>query len=264
MSILSSLADRMILQATTHYVDPEGRERRMIPTAGADIEAWITRSNDELGKKTPIVILKFPGTGGRAERSGPHPAEHWDDVAAEVWTINHRGYGGSPGPASLANFMETCESIWKCIAAQFPERKIVVCGNSLGCLSALYLSARYPVVGVYLRNPPALAQMIATRPRYAWWNFGMSRLITDQVPEPLDSIENAKRSSCAALFIQSELDRVTPPRFQNEVIDHFGGEKQTFVIHGADHHHPITEAQHGQYLKAIRWLEARILANSPG
>ena len=258
MKILTHIADRLILQPTTHYIDPEKRQRRVIATPSGEVEAWTARVDSELSSATSVVILKFPGTGGRAERSGLHPGDAWPDIACESWTINHRGYGGSPGPATIQNFAETCDSAWSVLAEAFPEHKVVVYGNSLGCLSALYVSARFPVAAAYFRNPPALAEMIATRPRYNWWSFGASKLIAKQVPKALDAIENARSTTCPALFVQSELDRVIPTKFQELVIRRFGGKFRKLVLRGAGHGHRPSDSQMEEYLDAVGWLGEQI------
>jgi pimeloyl-ACP methyl ester carboxylesterase len=259
MNFLTRVADRLILQPTTHYIDPEELVRRVIVTRSGEVEVWIASEISDLPDATKVLLLKFPGTGGRAERSGPHPAEAWPDISCESWTINHRGYGGSPGPATVQNFAETCDSVLSEIVESFPDHKLVVYGNSLGCLSALYVSARFPVAAAYIRNPPPLAQMITTRPRYAWWSLGMSKLIADQVPDSLDAIENARRSTCPALIVQSELDRVIPPKYQDLVISQFGGKVRKLVLRGADHHHRAGESQFEEYDEAVRWLGKQIL-----
>ena len=251
---LSQLADRLILKATTHYMDPQDRQRCVIKTPDSEVEVWINRTVSQQTAPTPVVILKFLGTGGRAERAWPHPAELWPHVSAEVWTLNHRGYGGSPGPASLKNFCDSCDAFWNEANQQFPNSKIVVCGNSLGCVSALYLAARYSVDAVYLRNPPALRQMIATRPRFAWWSLGLSNLIAGQIPIELDSVENARRTTCPALIAQSELDQVIPPRYQDMVIDQLAGESRKLIIKGADHHERANDDQRAEYIAAVDWL----------
>ena len=262
MKFFTYLADRLILQPTTHYVDPEELKRLAIVTPSGEVEAWTTSSEANSSSSSKVLLLKFPGTGGRAERSGLHPGDAWPDVSCVSWTINHRGYGGSQGPATIQNFAETCDSVYSAAAELFPQHKIVVYGNSLGCLSALYVSARFPVAGAYIRNPPPLAQMIATRPRYTWWSLGLSRLIANQVPSTLDSIKNARRTNCPVLFIQSELDRVIPTHYQELIIEQFGGAVRKLVLRGADHHHRAAESQLEEYTDAVRWLGNRVTPNS--
>ena len=125
MKFLTNLADRLILQPSTHYIDPEILQRRVIPTPSGEVEAWTLGANSISADATRTVLLKFPGTGGRAERSGPHPSEAWPNINCESWTINHRGYGGSPGPASIQNFAETCDSAYAVVKHSFPDHKIM-------------------------------------------------------------------------------------------------------------------------------------------
>ncbi len=264
MTFLSRLADRLILQPTTHPIDTEEREQKWIETPGGKIETWVCRSTagDSCADPAQAVLIKFPGAGGRAERARAYPAHLWTDIETEVWTVNQRGFGGSVGEASLQNFAESCDAVMSAIKTEFPDRQIVLYGNSLGCISALYLAARHPVAGVFLRNPPPLSQMIATRPRYAWWSFGGSKLIAKQVPAALDSIANAKQCSSPVLFVCSEQDRVIPPKFQQMIIDSYGGEFRKFVIEKADHHHRIPEHQEAEYIGQVKWLGQKITSPS--
>ncbi len=263
MTLLSRLADRFILQPTTHHVDPQDLVRREIATPTGKVEAWTIAADSNTESVNKFMLLKFPGTGGRAERSGLHPSEAWPDIQCRSWTINHRGYGGSDGPATIQNFPETCDAVHSEAKRALPDHKIVVYGNSLGCLSALYVAARYSVAGAYLRNPPPLAQMIATRPRFSAWSFGLSKLIANQIPAALDSISNAGQTTCPALFIQSELDRVIPTSYQDQVIEAYGGEVRKLVLRGADHHNRAAESQLGEYTEAVKWLGQQIVADEP-
>lgn len=257
MTFLSRLADRLILCPSTDFIETEGRTQKWIQTQTGRVEVWIV-GNENLEPTTnpplQLLLLKFPGTGGRAERARSFPANLWNDFAAQTWTINHRGYGGSDGPASLENFTQTCDAFWDAAVQQFPNHKILLYGNSLGCISALYLAARNSPAGIFLRNPPALAQMIATRPRYSRWSFGLSRLVANQIPKQLDSVANAARCTAPCLFVCSEKDTVIPPHYQEMVIDAFAGPQQTFQIQAANHADPIPEHQHDDFLQAIAWL----------
>ena len=259
MTLLSRLADRLVLQPTTNPIDTEDRERKWIETPSGKIEIWICRSPAETSTQTtPLLMLKFPGTGGRAERARDFPAHLWPDFETEVWTVNHRGYGGSSPPASLQNFTESCDALWDAAVKQFPDRKTLIYGNSLGCISALYLAARHRATGLFLRNPPALAQMIATRPRYRNWSLGFSKFVANQIPGQLDSVANAAQCEAPCLFVCSEKDTVVPPKYQNLIIDSFHGPQRKFTIEGADHPDPIPDHQHDEFLAAIDWLGKQI------
>jgi len=262
MTLLSRIANRLILHPSTQFIDTEDRERKLIQTATGTVEAWVVRTAQvkDSPESNSLLMLKFPGTGGRAERARSFPAHLWTQFETETWTINHRGYGGSDGPASLQNFTDTCDALWLAAISQFPDRKILVHGNSLGCISALYLAARNKTAGLFLRNPPALAQMIATRPRYRKWSFGLSKLIANQIPDQLDSVANAAKCQAPCLFVCSERDTVVPPNYQNLIVDAFEGPHKKFVIQDANHAGSIAEHQQEDFIAAIAWLGEQLQA----
>ncbi len=257
--MLARIADKLILQPSRDPIDPEGRRREWIEADNRKIEAWKIRSREGDDAKVDLLAIKFPGTGGRAERGGPHPFETWPDLLTEVWTINHAGYGGSDGVASMQNLSATCNSVWDFVAAKNPGVPIVLVGNSLGCVSALYLAARRDAAGLFLRNPVPIHQMIRNRPRYNWWNFGLAKLIANQVPAELDAIANAQSSKCPAFFVRSEHDRVVPPEYQLQIMKNYLGDTAEFVLESADHHHSVPESQIDSYLEVVKSLQGRWL-----
>ena len=267
------LVDRLILQPSTNPIDPEHRRRVGIPLGTGEIEAWVTGSDPTYNSHLVIhshttpaagantrsgidrIAIKFPGTGGRAERSGPHPFEIDVDRKTEIWTVNPPGYGGSSGSATITSIAATGDAVWEHLTTHYPGVPIAVVGNSLGCAAALYLAAGKDVAGIYLRNPVPLQQMISSRWKYNWWNFGLARVLARWIPDELDTIENAKRCSCPLLLIRSERDRVSPERYQQLIFGAFRGEKSEFVIEGADHHDQVSDRQRDEYVISIKnWL----------
>ena len=257
LSFLSWLADRLILVPSRDPIDPDGKERRSIRSPAGTIETWVGCFPEEITEFN-LVIVKFPGTAGRAERAGVHPAEIWQDRRSEIWAVNPNGYGGSQGRASVTSIPGMVESVISHVAGARPGVRILVVGNSLGCLAALYAAANFEVAGVLLRNPPPLHQLICERPRYAAWNFGLSSFIAAEVPAELDAIANAARCEMPCLFVQSERDTVVPVGFQDCVIGQYSGTKKVFVIEGAEHHELVGEAQQDAYLDAVKWLAAEV------
>ena len=271
MSLLTKIADHLILKPTVHDVDAGDNYRAVIFSDNkVEIEAFVSTWGEfdsaDTSSSQKLVVLKFPGTGGRAECGTVHPCELIIDAAesesrftaAQVWTLNHRGYGNSTGPAALANFSDTVKIFWEFIEDRFPNETKIAIGNSLGCMSALFLAAHKPVDAIMLRNPPPIARLISDRPRYNVWNFGMAKYIAAQVPEELDAIANAGLSNCPALFVSSEKDRLVPPKYQREIMDAYAGESHQFIIRGADHDHRIQQEQESEYRAAIEWLRMKI------
>ena len=274
MSLLSKLADRLVLQPSTDPIDTDDRERHAFDVSGREVEAWVVLSPCNVRYRSGasgwsdvaesavakrVVAIKFPGAGGRAERGGPHPFEVWNDVEAEIWTINHAGYGGSTGPATLGNFAATCDAVYQSITSKSSDAKIVVVGNSLGCVSALYVASRFDVDGLFLRNPVPLQQMISRRPRYNRWSFGMAKYLARSIPGALDAVANPAKCSAPAFFVQSEMDRVVPPEYQDLIFDAFAGPKKKFVLNGVDHHESVPEDQANEYVESLGWLRDKVV-----
>ena len=249
MSIFSWLADRLILCPTTDAIDPAGKRQIWVDSAHGRIEIWVGAWPDPPNPAN-MSIIKFPGTAGRAERAGVHPAEVLDGFRSEIHSVNPHGYGGSDGPASIKKFPEMARSIYRHVKTSARERKILVVGNSLGCVSALFVAANFDVDGLILRNPPPLKHMISFRPRYSAWNFGWSSLIADEVPDELNGIDNAAKSTCPMLMVQSSEDRVVPVEYQDLIFDSYRGSAMKFVSFGTDHHEPVTAQQQQEYLEA--------------
>ena len=270
MSLLSCLADRLILCPTTNSIDPCESTRCIIDSSnGIEVEVYSSRvgparRESETNSSTELVILKFPGTGGRAERASAHPGELMTGVSeycfnAHIYTLNHRGYGGSSGPASLSNFAASLKSLQKYVDSRHPNSMVLAAGNSLGCLSALYWAANFPTNGLLLRNPPPLVQLIRHRRKYSLMSFGLNWVIASQIPNELRALKNAELANCPALFVSSEKDRIVPVKFQELVFSSFSGPKQRFLIRDADHDHKIQESQKHEYETSIRWLREQMV-----
>ena len=73
----------MILQPTTDPISTDGKARRAFTFAEGTFEVWVQRTESEPADDPHLFVLKFPGTGGRAERMSEHPAEVWPDLSAE-------------------------------------------------------------------------------------------------------------------------------------------------------------------------------------
>ena len=138
-----------------------------------------------------------------------------------------------------------------------PATRFCLCGNSLGCATALHVAAAIrPDRGrtsMILRNPPPLIPVVKRVAR----RYPLGRLI-DPVAEVLDDRMNATlTASCVdlpAVFLQSQLDSLVPPELQTQVVDAFAGEKQVVVLKGLEHDGLPDESQENDIRRSLEWL----------
>ena len=270
MKFLTQIADRLVLCPSTEPIESDGLTRLDIVetlaadsidgTTGRRLTVWTMTTEAADSDSPPVLLIKFPGNAGRAERSTANPAHLWPGISTEIWTVNPPGYGHSTGPASMTRFPSMVDQIHAAAKSRFPDHRLIIYGNSLGTLSALALAARYRVDGVYLRNPVPIHQLISYRRRYAVPSLGMSRLVANAIPDSLDAVHNAANCTAPCLIVTSEKDTLIPPAFQQRVIDAYAGTKQIFTIADAEHHEPIGDDQADEYVAAVNWLQQKALA----
>ncbi len=224
-----------------------------------------------------LLIIKFLGNAGRAERSPIHPANVWPNRSIEVWSINPPGYGESPGRASLDNIPAIATAVWQAAESRHPATPVLVYGNSIGSLTAMRMVAHArqhrPAnrLGLLLRNPPDLLPLIREH-RRRWYHGPVPHWLTSPWTIPtkqdavanrttgileqhLDSVALASDCQCPLLLIQAERDRMVPPANQDRIFAAYPGPKAKFIIPQADHHQaptPDDEALYGRYIAAIQ------------
>jgi hypothetical protein len=259
--MLAQLADRLILKPSTDPIATTGKVRRMVSMGTEQIEVWTERvgtASPADRQRVDLFVLKFPGTAGRAERATGHPADCWSDCQTELWTVNPLGYGGSSGRASLPLLAPATRAVYEELAQHAHGRPILVAGNSLGSLSALYVAANFAVDGVLLRNPPPLRQLIIGR--HAWWTAGLGAwLLARQVPDQLCGVRNAAAAHAPAVFVMSGRDRLVPPRYQRLIHARYAGPYRLLELPQADHATPLDDHQLRQYAQLLYWLREQAI-----
>ena len=176
--IAQMIADRLILKPSRHGLSTTGKQRETIPFRKGELEVWTQRIGTTDPDEVDLFVLKLHGTAGRAERATYHPMDYWTDLRAELWSMNPPGYGGSSGSASVRTLATAAQATYLEMARRAEGRPIVVMGNSLGTVPALYLAANFPVAGMVLRNPPPLRQLIVGR--HGWWNLWIGAMLIAQ------------------------------------------------------------------------------------
>ncbi len=259
-SLRHRILDRLVLRPSRHDVDPGDQERQMLTwgSAGEPLECFVQRRG-EIAQPLDWLVVKFPGTAGRAERSSDFPTQYFDHINSEIWTWNPPGYGRSGGRASLKRIEKAALAFWRQMlgSSRFnANTRIWVCGNSLGCVPALRVACGVDPqgrMGMVLRNPPPLTHVVkAVASKYP---FGrMIHPVADSLHDSMNAILTARRVSWPAVFLQSELDELVLPRMQNEVVDAYQGPHQQVIMEGLTHGAIATDLHEPLIRQSLNWL----------
>lgn len=233
-----NLADRLILHPQPSVGAP-GAERRFV--GEPKVEIWRVPN-----PSAKAIIVRFYGNGDLADHWAVIEARSWTNM--EVWAVNYPGYGGSMGPATLSGVARAAEVAFD--AAKAEGKPIIVIGTSLGTTAALHLTATRDVAGAVLTNPPALPDMIMGD--FGWWNLWiLASRVRAQIPKELDSIANAKRSTCPVLVISSLKDEVVRAKWHRAIYDAYGGPKELLERPEARHNDPYDDVVHTRIMQAL-------------
>ncbi|MAI73027.1 MAG: hypothetical protein CMM01_19270 [Rhodopirellula sp.] len=252
------LLDRMVLRPSQHPIHAPTLERVILPCETETIECFVQQSHQD-SEPPELLILKFPGTAGRAERSTSFPARMLDTQRTTLCTWNPPGYGGSSGQASLATMAQAGSAFWQAITEKHagPNTSIWLCGNSLGCATILHIAAKHTPdpthTGLILRNPPPLKRVIK-RAANPYPHFGLINPVIADLCDAMDTMKTAPKVNLHAVILQSELDTLVPIDFQNEMLDSYGGSVRKVLLGGIDHDGLSTEHHEPAIRDGIRWL----------
>jgi uncharacterized protein len=148
------------------------------------------------------VVLYFHGNGGalryRVERFRKLLREGIGLVALE-----YRGFGGNGGTPTEAGLTADAEAAYAFAASRYPEKQIVVWGESLGTGLAVAIAAEKTVGRVILEAPFTSAAAVAAE-RY--WYMPVRLLMKDQYR----SDERIGKVKAPVLILHGARDHVVP------------------------------------------------------
>lgn len=289
-SLSLRILDRLVLCPTRHAIEANGLTRFEIqhPTLtdfpSVTTEAYLFTNADQrprenrlgtLGKPARHLVIKFPGTGGRAERSSVAPL-NWIDPNvgnsslpqgehAEVWTWNPPGYGRSSPPARLTHQIQFAEDFVSQIARHRcgHDTRLWLVGNSLGCVAALSLASRVKdwqpgsldssQIGLWCRNPPDLSRVILGIARRYYSSRWMQRVV-NHLPGRMDIVSSAAACPLPAVFLTSELDSLVPANYQADLHQAYVGPKQVVFLEGLEHDGLLEDQHIAPVQAAAHWL----------
>jgi len=243
------ITNRLLLYPSRDERGIVGAERVMLADAEGSVETIRAKSPGTLGSPAKAIVLRFYGNADRADAWPAEEARGFGDWPVEVWGVNYPGFGRSEGSATL-------DGVARAADVAFDEASkrgvpVFVMGTSMGTTAALHLAANRPVRGLFLQNPPPLAELI--RGRYGWWNLWIfAGPISLAVPASLDSLGNAGRVTAPTLVLSSERDNVVPFEYQTRVFEACSGPKERIVVPGADHNDAVPEEVWSRVMGVLR------------
>jgi uncharacterized protein len=251
------ILDRLVLFPTTARIDPGGAQRKALSFDGRELEIWIAGSKlaEETGR-VEVYVLRFYGNADRAERWVAEEAEMWDRRAIEVWGMNYPGFGGSTGPARLAQIGPAALTAFDALKREAGDRPIILFGASIGTTAALDIAAHRQVAGVILQNPVPLRQIVLRQ--FGWWNLWLlAGPLAAKIPSDLDSIANARAAHAPAVFLLAGKDEIVAPHYQALVEKAYAGEKRVIQLPDASHNSPLGPPALADLHDALDWLVPR-------
>lgn len=257
-SLRRLMLDRMVLRPSREPLDGGPQERVMLSAGRLTLECFVQR-NFQVDQVPELLVLKFPGTAGRAERSTSFPMSVADDLRVEMWTWNPPGYGGSPGRARLASIADAAVEFSSAVTTRVagPPTTVWLCGNSLGCATAIYVAAHMQheatSTGLILRNVPPLRSVVRRVAR-SYPLGSLADPVIESLPQAMDVTQTAPKVCLPAVFLQSEFDTLVPVSDQNKVVQQYGGPSRVVLLRGIDHSGLTTEEHEPVINEATRWL----------
>jgi pimeloyl-ACP methyl ester carboxylesterase len=251
------LPDHLILFPTRAPIDAGAAVRKTVPFEKGELEIWTARSQRAQQQgRADVFILRFYGNADRADRWPAMEAEMWNDHAVEIWGMNYPGFGGSTGPAQLAQIGPAAFAAFDALKREAADRPIVAYGASIGATAALHVAAQRPIAGLILHNPVPLREIILRQ--FGWWNLWLlAGPVALQMPRDLDSIANARASRTPAMFLLAERDEIVAPRFHQLVVQAYAGEKRVIELRGAYHNDPIEGTALDDLNDGLGWMLAK-------
>lgn len=253
------LLDRFVLEPSREEIDFGSQRREILSIHGQPLEVFVRGNADPVYDAIDLLVLKFPGTAGRAERSTEFPMALLPHVRASTWTWNPPGYGGSGGRATMDSMTTAgvafCQQVIQRVAN--PNTRIWLCANSLGCATALHVASRLQDdeyrFGILCRNPPPLIEVFKRiADRYPGGRLAYT--IADSLPAEMNATLTASNVAWPGVFLQSELDTLVPVKLQQQIIDAYAGPTQVVCLEGLSHGGVPTEDHQPQIQQAVDWL----------
>ena len=203
-----------------------------------------------------LEILYFGGNASRADDMVAFLGPLLSGTRANLTMIDYRGYGRSTGTPTIATLKADALAVLDRLRDRAGATPIVVHGVSLGGFVAAYVAANRAIQGLVLE---------ATAPDAQTWAANQVPAVAKPfvrlhiAPALLDenNVEALKRYAGPLLLIAGSKDKITPPRFLQQLFDaSLSPHKHVVVANGARHGaallQPEARKAFDQFLDVVR------------
>jgi len=235
--------ERLIFQADRRRLSaPEGWQMARLRTGDGLALAFLVAE----GRPDRPVILHFHGNGGHAGDRA-ELMRILNNAGYSVVLTEYRGYGGNPGRPGEAAFAADARTYLAWTRSRFPDRPVVVWGESLGSAVATRLAAGQDgIAGVILESPMTSVADLARR-MYPMLPTGLL------LRHPFESLAHVPGIAAPILIVATETDPITPPTHARRIAR--AARQASLVILPGGAHPAILQDASGEGLRAaLRFL----------
>jgi fermentation-respiration switch protein FrsA (DUF1100 family) len=192
------------------------------------------------------LVGSFTNPQGRAERF-----VGLTQAGAGLLALSWRGYGGSAGEPSEAGFKQDAEAALAWIQQRYPDRPIIMFGESLGTSIAMQLAAAHEF-GALVLDSPYTSIVDVGQGKYPWLPVRM--LSKDH----FESLRFASQVTERVLIQHCTQDRVVPYAMGQQLFEALASTDKHFESVEGECHVPSIL----QHLRLFRELESGLLDNA--
>ena len=206
-------------------------------------------------------VLYLGGNGYTVGSFAAATAGAYRDLPVDLLLVDHRGYGGSEGQASVEALLDDALDVYRHAAERAGERglPLLVHGQSLGSFLAGHIAAEHRLDGIVLESSVTTVEEWARHfhGMQPWW----VRLVVRRV-EPAPGLRGRGNAPVMdeldepVLFLVGADDALTPPAFTRELHARArvpGRCKRLVVVPGRGHD---GATQSAEFREGMEWLLA--------
>lgn len=212
---------------------------------------WIPAQGNERG-----VILYLHGNGINIGANVTQ-AKRFHQLGWSVFLLDYRGYGQSEGEfPTEARLYQDAAAAWQYLTETrgIAADRIVLFGHSLGGAIAIELATHHPqIAGLIIQSSfSSMREMVDHYGSFAMLPVGVL------LNQHFDSLRRVRSLSMPTLYIHGMADRTVPYQMSQSLYASTPGEKQLYLIPGADHNNvadiagPTYRQRLNQFLDRVR------------